>query len=76
MHKLIIAGVLLGLAGCNTVQGFGKDLQTVGGVLTGTAEGVQRGASPSSPPPASRAPADTCQPDADGLVLDGCPTPQ
>jgi len=79
MNKLIVAGaLLLALAGCNTFAGLGKDLQTVGGLVTGTAEGVQKGATPASkaaPPPGSTAPSN-CEPDANGLVLDGCPAPK
>ncbi len=81
MNKLLVACALLAplsLAGCNTVAGLGKDLQTVGGVVTGTAEGVQKGATPANkaaPPPGSATPTD-CQPDANGLVLDGCPAPK
>ena len=83
MNKLVIAGVLLGLsglalAGCNTTQGLGKDLQEVGGVITGTAEGVQRGATTpgQTPPPLGQTAPANCQPDANGLVLEGCPKPQ
>ena len=47
MNRLMMAGALLALAGCNTAQGLGKDLQQVGGVITGTAEGVQNGAATS-----------------------------
>ena len=82
MNKLLVASALLAqlaLAGCNTFAGLGKDLQTVGGVVTGTAEGVQRGATPANqaapPPPGSTTPAN-CQPDANGLVLEGCPAPK
>jgi predicted small secreted protein len=73
MNKLLAAGALLALAGCNTVEGIGRDLQTIGGVMTGTATGVQNAATPAPgstvPPPSS------CRPDANGLVLDGCPDP-
>ena len=72
MNKLLIAGALLALTGCNTVAGLGKDLQTVGGVVAGTAEGVQKGATPAPPPPGSTTPTN-CQPDSNGLVLEGCP---
>jgi len=82
MNKLIAAGAVLlaslALTGCNTFAGLGKDLQTVGGVVTGTAEGVQKGATPASkaaPPPGSTTPSN-CEPDANGLVLDGCPAPK
>lgn len=70
MNKLLMGAALLAftvLSGCNTVQGLGKDLQEVGGVLTGTADGVQRGA---SEPPRTDRPA--CQPDAEGNALEGC----
>ena len=69
MNKLLVAGALLALTGCNTFAGLGKDLQTVGGVVTGTAEGVQKGATPANT-------AATCQPDSNGLVLEGCPAPK
>ncbi|MEM5345762.1 entericidin A/B family lipoprotein [Paraburkholderia azotifigens] len=29
-----LAGLLLGLAGCNTVHGFGEDLQHLGGSIS------------------------------------------
>ena len=72
MNKLIMGCALLALtgmtvAGCNTVEGFGRDLQQVGGVLTGTANDVQNGA---TQPPRTDRPA--CQPDAEGNVLEGC----
>ena len=88
MNKLVIAGVLLALsgftlAGCNTTQGLGKDLQEVGGVITGTAQGAQRGATttgqtppPQTPPPLGQTAPSNCQPDASGLVLEGCPKSQ
>lgn len=79
MNKLIVASAMLALTGCNTIAGLGKDLQTVGGVVAGTATGVQNGATPQRqtppPPPGSTAPVN-CQPDANGLVLEGCPAPQ
>ena len=72
MNKLLLGAALLAfsgvtLAGCNTVEGLGRDLQQVGGVLTGTANGVQNGA---TQPPRTDRPA--CQPDAEGNVLEGC----
>jgi len=72
MNKLLLGCALLAVtgftvAGCNTVEGFGRDLQQVGGVLTGTATGVQNGA---TQPPRTDRPA--CQPDAEGNVLEGC----
>jgi predicted small secreted protein len=83
MNKLIIAGALLSLTGCNTVGGLGKDLQQAGAVITGTASGVQAAATPgrAPPPPAPIVPAPgsttptRCEPDTNGLVLDGCPQP-
>lgn len=74
MNRLVIAGALLALAGCNTVEGFGRDLQTIGGVVTGTATGVQNAASaPSQPlPPEKPIVSDNCEPDTNGLVLEGC----
>ncbi|MGV3510702.1 MAG: hypothetical protein ACO1OX_01735 [Novosphingobium sp.] len=82
MNRLMIAGALLALTGCNATQGLGKDLQEVGGVITGTAEGVQRGATtpgetrPAQTPPMGQTTPTNCQPDANGLVLEGCPKPQ
>jgi predicted small secreted protein len=78
MNKLLIVGALLAMTGCNTTQGLGKDLQEVGGVITGTAQGVQRGATSSNqtPPPMGQTTPTNCQPDANGLVLEGCPKPQ
>jgi predicted small secreted protein len=73
MNRLLAVGTLLALAGCNTVEGIGRDLQTIGGVVTGTATGVQNASTPA--PGASIAPPASCRPDADGLVLDGCPDP-
>jgi predicted small secreted protein len=73
MIRLLATGAVLALAGCNTVEGLGRDLQTVGGVMTGTATGVQNAATPA--PGSSVAPPASCRPDADGLVLDGCPDP-
>jgi predicted small secreted protein len=67
MHRLIVAAVLLAAcAGCNTVAGIGKDLQTVGGVLTGTADGVQNGATQ----PAAGKP--SCMADDNGRLPPGC----
>ncbi len=63
MNRLILAAMLLALSGCNTVEGFGRDLQAIGGVMTGTATGAQNGATQ---------PGRSCQPDAEGNVLDGC----
>ena len=80
MNKLMMAGALLALTGCNAAQGLGKDLQQVGGVITGTAQGVQNGATTppaqkTAPPIGETAPSN-CQPDANGLVLEGCPKAQ
>ena len=78
MNRLVSAAVLLVLAGCNTVEGFGRDLQTIGGVVTGTATGMQNAATaPSQPlPPDKPIVSDTCEPDSNGLVLEGCPKQQ
>ena len=38
MRLALMALALVVCAGCNTVSGLGKDLQTVGGVMTETAE--------------------------------------
>lgn len=75
MNRLVIAGALLALAGCNTAEGFGRDLQNIGGAITGTAAGIQNAASaPAQPlPPEKPIVPDTCEPDANGLVLEGCP---
>jgi len=77
MNRLIVAAALLAAcAGCNTVTGLGKDLQTIGGVIAGTAEGVQRGSTPAQPrtPPTSAEPGPLCAPDAAGQKPPGCPT--
>jgi predicted small secreted protein len=78
MNRLVIAGALLALAGCNTVEGLGRDLQNIGGVITGTATGVQNASAPPSQPLPPERPIvpDNCEPDANGLVLDGCPGQQ
>ena len=78
MNRLIIAAALLAAcAGCNTVEGMGKDLQNVGGVIAGTAEGVQRGVTPGTerapPPPTTTDPAPLCARDAAGQMPPGCP---
>ncbi len=69
MHRLIIAaGLLAACAGCNTVAGLGKDIQIVGGVLTGTADSVQNG---TAQPVTARPP---CAPDDKGRLPPGCTT--
>jgi predicted small secreted protein len=74
MKRLIAASVLLAAcAGCNTMSGLGKDLQSAGGVISGTAEGVQRGATPAPPPPTTTDPPQLCAPDAEGRKPPGCP---
>lgn len=40
--RLMAVGLLAALAACNTVQGIGRDVQSGGAALTGTAENVQR----------------------------------
>ena len=40
--SLLAVGLLVGLAGCNTVGGFGKDLQTGGQAVTNEAQEAQR----------------------------------
>lgn len=66
MHRLIMAaGLLAACSGCNTVAGLGKDIQIVGGVLTGTAAGVQNGTNR----PVSARP---CAPDDKGRLPAGC----
>ena len=83
MNKLIIAATVLCLAGCNTVGGLGQDLQQAGAVITGTANGVHNATQPgrAPPPPAPIVPSPgaptpaSCEPDANGLVLEGCPQP-
>lgn len=79
MFRLIAAAALLAAcAACNTVSGLGKDLQSAGGVIAGTAEGVLAGSSPaapgSAPPPTTTEPAPLCVPDASGQKPPGCPT--
>ena len=74
MNRFLAVSSLLVLTGCNTVEGFGRDLQTVGGVVTGTAAGVQNASTPA--PGSTIAPPSSCKPDANGLVLDGCPAPK
>ncbi len=77
MNRLIIAAALLAAcAGCNTVSGLGKDLNNVGGVIAGTAEGVQRGVTPGTdraPPPTTTEPGVLCVRDASGALPPGCP---
>lgn len=84
MNRLFLAGALLALTGslpaCNTIGGLGKDLQQAGGVIAGTAQGVQNGvtpapAAPAAPPPLQTPPA-SCQPDSNGTLPAGCPAPQ
>jgi predicted small secreted protein len=73
MIRLLFAAALLAACtGCNTLSGLGKDLQSAGGVIAGTAEGVQRGASPA--PPTTTEPPPLCVPDAQGQKPPGCPT--
>jgi predicted small secreted protein len=67
MHRLMIATALFAAsAGCNTISGFGKDLQAIGGVVAGTAQGAEKAASPATP---------SCTPDAQGRAPAGCPGP-
>jgi predicted small secreted protein len=75
MNRLLMTGALLVLAGCNTVEGLGRDLQNIGGAITGTAAGVQNATTaPMQPlPPEKPIVPDSCEPDANGLVLEGCP---
>ncbi len=70
MTRLVLAGVLLAsMAGCNTVAGLGKDLQAIGGVMTGAANDVATGqTSPSAP---RRAP---CATDSQGKTSPECRT--
>jgi predicted small secreted protein len=71
MHKLLIAAALLtACAGCNTLAGLGKDLQIVGGVMTGTAEGARTGA---TQPGSGKPP---CVPDDKGRLPAGCASGQ
>lgn len=65
MNKLVFAAALLACSGCNTVAGLGKDIQAVGGVLAGTAEGAQAGTQSPAPPP-------SCARDAQGRLPPGC----
>jgi len=75
MHRLLAAATLLALAGCNTVEGLGRDLQNIGGVISGTATGVQNASAPPRQPLPPEEPIvpDSCEPDANGLMLEGCP---
>ncbi|MEY2759070.1 MAG: hypothetical protein RIR33_2848 [Pseudomonadota bacterium] len=75
MHRLLAAAALLALAGCNAVEGLGRDLQNIGGVISGTATGVQNASAPPRQPLPAEQPIvpDSCDPDANGLVLEGCP---
>jgi predicted small secreted protein len=75
MKRLLAAVAVIGLAGCNTVEGLGRDLQNIGGVISGTATGVQNASGPPRQPLPPEEPIvpDSCEPDANGLVLEGCP---
>ncbi|WP_319782247.1 entericidin A/B family lipoprotein [Oceanisphaera sp. IT1-181] len=44
MAVLMVAGLVGGLAGCNTVAGAGKDIQRGGEVVEETSHDVQHGA--------------------------------
>jgi predicted small secreted protein len=39
--NLMIVGAFLAVAGCETVQGVGRDVQTGGEAITGTSQDVQ-----------------------------------
>jgi entericidin B len=39
---LALLGAVLMLAGCETIKGAGRDVQTAGQVITGTAQEVER----------------------------------
>jgi predicted small secreted protein len=39
--NLLVAGAFLAVAGCETVQGLGRDVQTGGEAITGTSQEVQ-----------------------------------
>lgn len=39
--NLLVVGSFLALAGCETVQGFGRDVQTGGEAITDTSQEVQ-----------------------------------
>ena len=44
MRSIILsAAALVALAGCNTISGFGKDLQTLGGAMTRVSDDVADG---------------------------------
>ena len=75
MQRLMAAAGLLALAGCNAVVGLGRDLQYIGGVISGTARGVQNASAPPRQPLPAEQPIvpDSCDPDANGLVLEGRP---
>lgn len=38
---LVLAALVIGLAGCNTVSGAGKDVSSTGKAVTGAAEDVK-----------------------------------
>ena len=65
MHRMavFVAFAFLGCASCNTISGVGKDLSTVGGVMTRTAD---RAAKPSrskpAPPPCLSRPCSPAKP--------------
>jgi predicted small secreted protein len=63
---ILAAALATGLAGCNTVSGFGNDLQVLGGAMSSAASEAQSGQSGGSA--AGQAQADACAPDAHGRV--------
>jgi predicted small secreted protein len=68
MNRFAILAVSLaaGLAGCNTVSGFGNDLQVLGGAMSSAASDVQSGQTGGAE--AGQAQAEACAPDAHGRV--------
>jgi predicted small secreted protein len=40
--RIALAGLVLGLAGCNTVEGVGKDVQAGGKAIERAADAVQK----------------------------------
>lgn len=39
---MVVAGLILGLAGCNTVEGVGKDVKATGGAIEKAADKAKK----------------------------------